>query len=83
MLYSSDLVIPHQVLCGIDHTVVRCLGRLDCVIALLFHRLGCCHMKCCVPYIFGCYLMEKILFFILKSSASVDWSVVLRVILFP
>ena len=51
MLYSSDLIIPHQVLCGIAHTAVRCLGRLDYVIALSFHRLGCCHMKCCVLYI--------------------------------
>ncbi len=56
---TLHLVIPHQVLCGIDHTVMRCLGRLDCVIVLLFHRLGCCHMKCCVPYIFGRYFMEK------------------------
>ena len=62
MLYSSDLIISHQVFCGIDHTVVRCLSRLDRVTALSFHRLGCCHMKCCVPYIFVCYLMEKFCF---------------------
>ena len=83
VLYSSNLVISHQVLCQIDYAVVRCHGRLDCVIALLFHKLGCCHMKCCVPYIFGCYLMEKILLLYMKSSASVDWFIVLQVVLFP
>ena len=53
---------------------MRCLGRLYFVIALLFRRFGCHHMKCAL-HIFGCYFM--------KDSVSIDLVVILWKILFP
>jgi hypothetical protein len=78
------------VLRGIDCAVVRCLGRLDRVIALSSHRLGCCRMKCRVLYIHLVVISWKkfcfhgfSFFIFFESSASVDWVVVSREILFP
>ena len=55
-----DVMVDLIVSCSC-HSIdlINIVCRLITIITLLFHRLGCCHMKCYVPYIFGCYLMEN------------------------